>query len=71
MVYLKKIKSPGKALKKSKAHIDENFIKQKIKDRNKARKEGNYKLADTIRNEVEKNGVIIEDKQDQTNWKYK
>ena len=51
--------------------VDENFIDQKIKDRKKARKEGNYKLADTIRKELEDNGVIIEDKQDTTAWKYK
>ena len=68
---LEEDKESWESFKKSKAHVDENFIKQKIKDRNKARKEGNYKLADTIRNELEKNGVIIEDKQDQTNWKYK
>ena len=57
--------------KKSKVKVDENFINQKIKDRNKARKEENYKLADIIRNELENKGVIIEDKQDQTIWKYK
>jgi len=68
---LEEDKESWESFKKSKAHVDENFIKQKIKDRNKARKEGNYKLADTIRNELEKNGVIIEDKQHQTNWKYK
>ena len=68
---LEEDKDSWESFKKSKAHVDENFIKQKIKDRNKARKEGNYKLADTIRSELEKNGVIIEDKQDQTNWKYK
>jgi len=28
-------------------------------------------LADTIRKELEKNRVIIEDKKDQTTWKYK
>ena len=33
--------------------------------------EENDKLADTIRKELENNGVIIEDQQDQTNWKYK
>ena len=44
---------------------------QKIKDRNKARKKRDYKLADIIRKELENNGVIIEDKQDQTTWKYK
>jgi cysteinyl-tRNA synthetase len=68
---LEEDKESWESFKKTKAHVDENFIKQRIKDRNKARKEGNYKLADTIRNELEKNGVIIEDKQDQTNWKYK
>jgi len=68
---LEEDKESWESFKKSKAHVDENFINQKIKDRYKARKEGNYKLADTIRNELEKNGVIIEDKQDQTNWKYK
>jgi len=57
--------------KKSKAKVDENLINQKIKDRNDARKKGNYKLADTIRKELEDNGVIIEDKQQQTLWKYK
>ena len=57
--------------KKSKAKIDENFVNQKIKDRKNARKEGNYKLADIIRKELEDNGVIIEDKQDKTTWKYK
>jgi len=68
---LEEDKESWESFKKSKVHVDENFIKQKIIDRNKARKVGNYKLADTIRSELEKNGVIIEDKQDQTNWKYK
>jgi len=57
--------------KKSKMKVDENFINQKIKDRNEARKKGNYKLADNLRKELEDNGVIIEDKQDKTIWKYK
>ena len=39
--------------KKSKVTIDENFINQKIKDRNEARKKGDYKLADIIRKELE------------------
>ena len=57
--------------KKSKAKVDENFINEKIKDRNNARKKGDYKLADIIRQELENNGVIIEDKKKQTTWKYK
>ena len=61
----------GKILKNQKIKIDENFINEKIRDRNNARKKGDYKLADIIRNELENNGVIIKDKQDQTEWKYK
>ncbi len=57
--------------KKSIAKVDESFINKKIKDRNDARKQGNYKLADIIRKELENNGVIIKDKQNQTTWKYK
>jgi len=57
--------------KKSKVKVDENFINQKIKDRKNARKKGDYKLADSIRKELENNGVIIEDKKDETAWKYK
>ena len=40
-------------------------------DRNNARKQGNYKLADSIRKELETNGVVIKDKKDETTWKYK
>ena len=57
--------------KKSKVKVDEVYINQKIKDRNEARKKGNYKMADTLRKELEDNGVIIEDKQNKTIWKYK
>jgi len=57
--------------KKSKVKIDEKFINKKIKERNMARKKGNYKLADTLRKELEDKGVIIEDKQNKTTWKYK
>ena len=60
-----------KNFKKQRAKVDERFINQKIIDRNNARKKKNYKLADSIRIELEKNGIIIEDKQDKTTWKYK
>ena len=68
---LEEDKKSWENFKKSKVKIDESSINQKIKDRNNARKKGNYKLADIIRKELESNGVIIEDKQDQTKWKYK
>ena len=57
--------------KKSKIKVDEKFINKKIKDRNEARKIGNYKLADVLRIELEDNGIIIEDMQEKTIWKYK
>jgi Cysteinyl-tRNA synthetase len=63
-------KKSWEEFKKSKSKVDENFINKKIKDRNDARKKGNYELADTLRKELENKGVIIEDKQDKTTWKY-
>ena len=63
--------STAHSFKKSKAKVDQNFINKKIKDRNAARKKGDYKLADVIRKELVDNGVIIEDREDKTTWKYK
>ena len=60
-----------KKFKKTKSKIDEKTIKNKIKDRENARKKGDYKLADSIRKDLESSGVIIEDKGDKTTWKYK
>ena len=68
---LEEDKQSWENFKKSKAKVDENFINEKIKDRNNARKKGDYNLADTIRKKLENDGIIIEDKQDQTKWKYK
>jgi len=68
---LEEDKQSWENFKKSKIKVDENFINQKIKDRNEAREKENYKLADAIRKELEDNGVVIEDKQEQTLWKYK
>ena len=68
---LEEDKQSWENFKKSKVKIDETFINKKIKDRNTARKKGDYKLADIIRKELEDNGVTIEDKQDKTTWKYK
>ena len=55
----------------NKSSLDDKFINERIKERNKARKQGDYKLADTIREELENKGIIIEDKEDQTSWKQK
>jgi len=63
--------SMWKDFKKNQSAIDENFINKKIEDRKIARKKGDFNKADVIRKELEDNGVIIEDKQDKTIWKYK
>ena len=43
----------------------------KIKEREKAKKSGNYNLADKIRNELSKEGIDIKDIKDKTIWNYK
>ena len=57
--------------KKARSKVDEKTIQSKIKDRDLARKKGDYKLADNIRKELKSKGVIIEDKDNKTIWKYK
>ena len=57
--------------KQSKSKITEKEIKQKINERNNARKNKDYKTADKIRNELLDKGVLIEDKDDKTQWKFK
>ena len=57
--------------KKIKIKISEDFINKKINERLKAKIDGNYNLADKIRDELHNNGVLIEDQKDKTNWKYK
>ena len=42
-----------------------------IKERNLARKKGNFSLADSIRKKLFENGIVIEDEKDKTSWKYK
>ena len=57
--------------KKANVQISENEILNKINERNKARKNKNFVLADKIRNELIEYGILIEDKDDTTTWKYK
>ena len=57
--------------KKNKASINETEIKSKIDLRNKARADKNYKEADRIRDELFDKGVLIEDKDGKTLWKFK
>ena len=48
--------------KKANVKISENEILDKINERNIARKNKNFELADKIRNELFENGILIEDK---------
>jgi cysteinyl-tRNA synthetase len=57
--------------KKILAKIDEKHILEQIESRIQARDSGDYKLADKIRDELLENGIVIEDKQNKTEWKYK
>ena len=60
-----------KKFKKEKLNITDEEIKLKILERNNARKNKDFKKADKIRNELEDKGVLIEDKDDKTHWKFK
>jgi len=57
--------------KQSLAGVDEKYILEKIEERIKARKTGDFERADKIRDDLLRNGIIIEDKQNKTEWKYK
>ena len=57
--------------KKSKLNISEKEILSKINERNKAREDKNYKLADKIRNELLDKDISIEDTNGKTTWKFK
>ncbi len=57
--------------KKSNASISENEILIKINERNQARLDKKYMEADKIRDELLDKGVLIEDKDGKTIWKFK
>ena len=57
--------------KKAKVDITEVEIANKIELRNKARANKDYKGADNIRNYLLDKGVLIEDKDGKTLWKFK
>ena len=57
--------------KQDKVSISEVEINNKINLRNKARENKDYKEADRIRDELSDKGVLIEDKDGKTLWKFK
>ena len=58
-------------LKKLNVKISEDYILKKIAERNKAKKERNFTLADQIRKDLLGQGIVIEDQKDKTIWKLK
>ncbi len=68
---LTETKSKWLDFKKGKLNISEKEIKDKILERDSARDNKNYELADKIRKELLDKGVSIEDKNGKTFWKYK
>jgi len=50
--------------------VDAEWVKKKIIERTNARKDGNYALADQIRDELNHMNIILEDSPDGTKWKF-
>ncbi|MEW6163228.1 MAG: cysteine--tRNA ligase [Nitrospirota bacterium] len=51
--------------------LSEKEILEKIKQRQDARQRKEWEVADRIRKELEEKGIILEDKEDRTDWKVK
>ena len=49
----------------------ESYIKNKIEERNQAKKDKNYALADEIRDELQSKSIIIKDTREGTNYEIK
>ena len=56
---------------RKKSKLDVREIEKLIEKRNLARKDKDFKKADIIRLDLEKNGILIEDLNDKTHWKHK
>ena len=57
--------------KKNRVSLSETEIDKMINLRDKARENKDYEKADRIRNELSDKGVLIEDKDGKTLWKFK
>ena len=64
-------KKEWESSKKSKISVSENYISKKIEERIKAKNNGNFVLADKIREELLSKGIMIEDQKGKTIWKIK
>ena len=52
-------------------NISEKYILEKIQERTNAKNNGNYDIADKIREELLNAGILIEDEKGKTKWRYK
>ena len=50
-------------------NIDQDTIERLIKDRNEARRNKNFQMADSIRKKLKESGIEIEDTSDGTIWR--
>ena len=57
--------------KQKKVKISKELILKKIQERKEAKNNGNYDLADKIRNDLLDEGILIEDQKEKTIWKFK
>ncbi len=64
-------KNDWESLKKRKIGVSESYIKEKINERMKAKNNGDFSLADKIREELLSKGILIEDQKGKTIWKIK
>ena len=56
---------------KEKLSLDENQIELLISERMRARDVGNFEKADKIRNNLEQKGILLEDNEGKTTWRFK
>ena len=54
--------------KEDKKEIDESYINEMINKRNDAKKNKDFALADSIRNDLEKEGIILKDTREGTTY---
>ncbi len=56
---------------KEKSNVDDAYINEKIEERNKAKQEKNYELADKIRSELLEQGIVLKDTREGTIYEVK
>ena len=64
-------RNPGADMILAEEQIDEEYIKSKIEERNDAKKNKNYELADSIRNELLEKGIVLKDTREGTTYEVK